>query len=109
VGALPDQPGGRASAQVAAGIKTISIDRGVGADLGDSFLARAPELQRKRRPCNKVAVIGKTASDVVQTRPVSPIIRIKSAPFTIVSLLKKKGMSMMVKTGRHYPGAVPAR
>jgi putative ABC transport system permease protein len=49
------------------------------------------------RNANKVALIGKTAAETLfgaGTDPVGQIVRIKSAPFTIVGFLKSKGMGM---------------
>src|SRR4030095_1923717 len=49
------------------------------------------------RNANKVALLGHTASDILFVEgsdPVGQIVRIKSAPFTVVGLLKRKGMSM---------------
>src|SRR6266436_462431 len=49
------------------------------------------------RSANKVAVIGQTIADQLfpGEEPIGQILRIKSAPFIIVGLLKPKGMSMM--------------
>jgi len=49
------------------------------------------------RSANKVAIIGQTIADQLfpGEDPVGQILRIKSAPFIIVGLLKSKGMSMM--------------
>src|SRR5436190_3191761 len=49
------------------------------------------------RNANKVALIGQTACDILfgeGSDPVGQVIRIKGAPFTVVGLLKSKGMSM---------------
>jgi putative ABC transport system permease protein len=49
------------------------------------------------RNASKVALIGKTAAETLfgaGTDPVGQIVRIKSAPFAIVGLLKSKGMGM---------------
>lgn len=49
------------------------------------------------RSANKVAIIGQTIADQLfpGEEPIGQILRIKSAPFIIVGLLKSKGMSMM--------------
>jgi putative ABC transport system permease protein len=49
------------------------------------------------RSANKVAVIGQTIADQLfpGEDPIGQVLRIKSAPFIIVGLLKTKGMSMM--------------
>ncbi len=49
------------------------------------------------RSANKVAIIGQTIADQLfpGEDPVGQVLRIKSAPFIIVGLLKPKGMSMM--------------
>jgi len=49
------------------------------------------------RSANKVAVIGQTIADQLfpGEDPIGQILRIKSAPFIIVGILKPKGMSMM--------------
>jgi putative ABC transport system permease protein len=49
------------------------------------------------RSANKVAIIGQTIADQLfpGEDPIGQILRIKSAPFIIVGLLKSKGMSMM--------------
>jgi putative ABC transport system permease protein len=48
------------------------------------------------RIANKVALIGKTTANLLfaDTDPVGQIVRVKSAPFTIVGLLSAKGTSM---------------
>jgi putative ABC transport system permease protein len=49
------------------------------------------------RSANKVAIIGQTIADQLfpGEDPIGQILRIKSAPFIIVGILKPKGMSMM--------------
>jgi len=49
------------------------------------------------RSANKVAIIGQTIADQLYPGedPIGQILRIKSAPFIIVGILKPKGMSMM--------------
>ncbi len=93
----------RASGQVAAGNQNhMPSISGVGADYigirswelasGENF------TETDVRNANKVALIGKTAADMLfgeGSDPVGEIIRIKNAPFTIVGYLKSKGMSMM--------------
>src|SRR6185436_4491864 len=49
------------------------------------------------RNATKVVLIGQTASDILfgeGSDPVGQVVRIKGAPFTVVGLLKRKGMSM---------------
>jgi putative ABC transport system permease protein len=48
------------------------------------------------RNANKVALIGKTTADTLfgDSDPVGQVVRVKSAPFTIVGLLSAKGTSM---------------
>jgi len=92
----------RASSQVAAGNQNhFPSIRGVGEDY---VRIRAWDLASGQnfteadvRNANKVALIGQTASDILfgeGSDPVGQIVRIKSAPFTVVGLLKRKGMSM---------------
>ena len=92
----------RNNAQVAVGNKNARVSiLGVGADYtnirswkfadGDNF--NDGDVQR----AGKVVLIGKTTSDLLfgeGESPVGQIIRIGSAPFTIVGLLAPKGMSM---------------
>jgi putative ABC transport system permease protein len=49
------------------------------------------------RSANKVAIIGQTIADQLfpGEEPIGQVLRIKSAPFIIVGVLKPKGMSMM--------------
>jgi putative ABC transport system permease protein len=49
------------------------------------------------RAANKVAIIGQTIADQLfpGEDPIGQVLRIKSAPFIIVGILKSKGMSMM--------------
>jgi putative ABC transport system permease protein len=92
----------RASSQVAAGNQNhFPSLRGVGEDYVQirswDFTSGANFTEADVRNANKVAVIGQTASDILfgeNSDPVGQVVRIKSAPFTIVGLLKRKGMSM---------------
>jgi putative ABC transport system permease protein len=102
-GVVGVSPEVRASSQVVAGNQNHNPSiSGVGADYihirswqlasGENF------TETDIRNANKVALMGKTASDTLfgeGTDPVGQIIRIKNAPFTVVGLLKPKGMSMM--------------
>src|ERR1041384_4103720 len=92
----------RAQSQVIAGNQNhFPSIRGVGEDYFQirswDFATGQNFTDTDVRNANKVAVIGQTASDILfgeGTDPVGQIIRIKGAPFTIVGLLKRKGMSM---------------
>ena len=92
----------RLNAQVAAGNQNhLPTIVGVGADYVDirswSFVAGGNFTEVDVRNANKVALIGKTAAETLfgeGTDPVGQIIRIKSAPFTIVGYLKSKGLGM---------------
>lgn len=92
----------RGFAQVAAGNQNINTQvLGVGVDY---ITIRAWPLEsgsnfteQDIRSANKVALIGKTTAQTLfgDMDPVGQIIRIKSAPFTIIGALSSKGMSMM--------------
>jgi putative ABC transport system permease protein len=92
----------RATSQVIAGNQNhFPSIRGVGEDYFQirtwDFASGQNFTDADVRNANKVAVIGQTASDILfgeGTDPVGQIVRIKGAPFTIVGLLKSKGMSM---------------
>ncbi len=62
-----------------------------------SLTAGAMFTEQDVRSANKVAIIGQTIADQLfpGEDPIGQILRIKSAPFIIVGLLKSKGMSMM--------------
>jgi putative ABC transport system permease protein len=92
----------RASSQVIAGNQNhFPSIRGVGEDY---FQIRSWDFETGQnfteadvRNANKVAVIGQTAAEILfgeGTDPAGQIVRIKGAPFTIVGMLKSKGMSM---------------
>ncbi len=92
----------RSSAQIAAGNQNIYTQvMGVGEDYVD---IRAWPVESgvnftdmDVRRAAKVALIGKTTAQTLfgDLDPVGKVIRIKSAPFTIVGELSSKGMSMM--------------
>ncbi|MCX8109155.1 MAG: ABC transporter permease, partial [Verrucomicrobiae bacterium] len=92
----------RGFAQIAAGNQNINTQvLGVGADY---ITIRAWPLasgsnftEQDIRSANKVALIGKTTAQTLfgDIDPVGQIIRIKSAPFTVIGALSPKGMSMM--------------
>ena len=92
----------RATSQVIAGNQNhFPSIRGVGEDYFQirtwDFASGQNFTDADVRNANKVAVIGQTASDILFGEgidPVGQIVRIKGAPFTIVGLLKSKGMSM---------------
>jgi len=92
----------RATSQVIAGNQNhFPSIRGVGEDY---FQIRSWEFASGQnftdsdvRNANKVAVLGQTASDILfgeGVDPIGQIIRIKGAPFTVVGMLQRKGMSM---------------
>ena len=93
----------RASSQVIAGNQNhFPSIRGVGEDYFQirswDFSSGQSFTEADVRNANKVAVIGQTASDILfgeGNDPVGQVVRIKGAPFTIVGLLRSKGMSMM--------------
>jgi putative ABC transport system permease protein len=92
----------RASGQVAVGNQNaVPSIRGVGIDFltirawdvasGNNF------TELDVRSANKVALIGRTASETLfgaNVDPVGQVIRIRNVPFRIVGWLKSKGMSM---------------
>ncbi len=92
----------RSFAQIAYGNQNNNSQvLGVGADYVD---IRAWPLESGEnftendvRNANKVALIGKTTASLLfgGADPVGQVIRVKSAPFTIVGLLSSKGTSMM--------------
>jgi putative ABC transport system permease protein len=91
----------RTFAQIAAANQNINSQvLGVGEDYLDirawPLASGANFTEADVRSANKVALIGKTTSTTLfgHTDPVGQIIRIKSAPFTIVGELGAKGMSM---------------
>src|SRR5262245_10664344 len=92
----------RASGQVAAGNQNgVTSIQGVGADFAQirswEIVSGQNFTETDVRNANKVALIGKTAAETLFGEgcdPVGQIIRIRSAPFTIVGYLKPKGMGM---------------
>jgi len=92
----------RTSAQIIAGNQNhFPAIRGVGEDYVQirswDFASGQNFSDADVRNANKVALIGQTASDILfgeGSDPVGQVIRIKGAPFTVVGLLKRKGMSM---------------
>jgi putative ABC transport system permease protein len=91
----------RAFAQVAAGNQNLNTSvMGVSSDYLDlrSWALRSGEnfTEQDVRNANKVALIGNTTAEALfgDGDPVGQIIRVKSAPFTIVGSLAPKGMSM---------------
>ncbi len=101
-GVVAISPEVRASAQVIAGNQNhFPSIRGVGEDYVQirswDFASGQNFTDADIRNANKVAIIGQTASEILfgeGADPVGEIVRIKGAPFTIVGLLKRKGMSM---------------
>ena len=91
----------RNSAQVAAGNKNSRVSIvGVGADYANirtwKFLEGENFTEGDVQRASKVVLIGKTTADTLfeGENPVGQIIRIGTAPYTIVGLLAPKGMSM---------------
>jgi len=92
----------RSFSQIAAGNQNINSQvMGVGEDYLDirawPLLNGANFTESDVRNATKVALIGRTTSRTLfgDEDPVGQIIRIKSAPFTIIGSLASKGMSMM--------------
>jgi putative ABC transport system permease protein len=92
----------RSTAQIAAGNQNWSTQ--IQGESADYFTLRnwslktgAPFTEQDVRSANKVAVIGETIAEQLfpGEDPVGQILRIKSAPFIIVGVLKPKGMSLM--------------
>jgi len=101
-GATPEV---RAFAQVAAGSQNINSQVfGVGADYFDirSWPTQSgePFTEQDVRNANKVVLLGQTAARTLfgSADAVGEIVRIKSAPFTVVGVLVPKGMSMSGST-----------
>jgi putative ABC transport system permease protein len=102
-GVVAISPEVRASAQVIAGNQNhFPSIRGVGEDFVQirswGFVSGQNFTEGDMRNASKVAIIGKTASDILfgeGNDPVGQVVRIKGAPFTIIGLLTSKGMSMM--------------
>ena len=92
----------RASATVIAGNQNhFPAIRGVGEDYVSirswDFSSGQNFTDADVRNASKVVLIGQTASDILfgeGSDPVGQVVRIKGAPFTVVGLLKRKGMSM---------------
>jgi putative ABC transport system permease protein len=92
----------RASGQVAAGNQNaVPSIRGVGADFLQirswDVVSGANFTDTDVRTANKVAVIGRTTSELLFGEGIDPVgqmLRIRNVPFRIIGLLKPKGMSM---------------
>jgi putative ABC transport system permease protein len=100
-GVVGISPEVRAQSQVIAGNQNhFPSIRGVGEDYVQirswDFTSGQNFTEADVRNASKVALIGQTAADILfeGVDPVGQSVRIKGAPFTIVGLLKKKGMSM---------------
>jgi putative ABC transport system permease protein len=92
----------RSQAQVVYGNQNVSTSiLGVSADFPEirswTFTSGGPFTDADVRSASKVALIGATTAKTLfgDADPVGQIIRIKSAPYTVVGLLGAKGMSMM--------------
>src|SRR5258705_1182296 len=95
----------RAFAQIAAGNQNINSQVfGVGADYFDirswPVANGGPFTETDVRTANKVVLLGQTAARTLfgGADAVGEIVRIKSAPFTVVGILAPKGMSMSGST-----------
>jgi putative ABC transport system permease protein len=95
----------RAFAQIAAGNQNINSQVfGVGADYFDirswPVANGGPFTETDVRNANKVVLLGQTAARTLfgGAEAVGEIVRIKSAPFTVVGILAPKGMSMSGST-----------
>jgi putative ABC transport system permease protein len=91
----------RSFGQLAAGNQNINSQvTGVGADYVDirawPLTSGANFTETDVRNANKVALIGNTTATTLfgDDDPVGQVVRVKSAPFTIVGLLASKGSSM---------------
>ena len=91
----------RSFAQLAAGNQNNNSQvLGVGADYVDirawPLASGANFTESDVRGASKVALIGKTTANILfgDDDPVGQVVRVKSAPFTIVGLLSAKGSSM---------------
>jgi putative ABC transport system permease protein len=101
-GVVGVSPEVRTFAQLAAGNQNVNVQvTGVGEDYLDirawPLAGGANFTEADVRNANKVALIGQTTARALfgDGDPVGQVVRIKSAPFTIVGLLASKGMSMM--------------
>jgi putative ABC transport system permease protein len=104
----------RAFAQIAAGSQNINSQVfGVGADYFDirSWPAQSgePFTEQDIRNANKVVLLGQTAARTLfgGADPIGEIVRIKTAPFTVVGVLAAKGMSMSGSTDQDDLLVVP--
>jgi len=95
----------RAFSQIAAGNQNINSQVfGVGADYFDirswPVANGAPFTETDVRNANKVVLLGQTSARTLfgGADAVGEIVRIKSAPFTVVGILAPKGMSMSGST-----------
>jgi putative ABC transport system permease protein len=101
-GATGVSPEVRSFAQIAAGNQNLNSQvLGVGEDYVDirawPVASGVNFTESDVRNASKVALIGKTTAGTLfgDSDPIGQILRIKSAPFTIVGQLAAKGMSMM--------------
>jgi putative ABC transport system permease protein len=92
----------RSFAQIAAGNQNINSQvMGVGEDFIDirswGLASGINFTEQDIRSSNKVAVIGQTTAETLfgDLDPVGQVVRVKNAPFTVIGLLARKGMSMM--------------
>jgi len=101
-GVLRATPDVRKSAQVMAGQQTVNTEiNGAGEDYVEirswDFLEGGNFTAADVRGATKVAILGQTVATNLfgDASPVGQIVRIQNAPYTVVGLLKPKGMSMM--------------
>ena len=101
-GVLRATPDVRKNAQVMAGNQNVNTTiNGAGEDYVDirawEFLEGGNFTAADVRAAAKVAILGQTVATNLfgDASPVGQIVRIQNAPYTVVGLLKPKGMSMM--------------
>ena len=101
-GVIRATPDVRKNAQVMAGNQNVNTTiNGAGEDFVDirawEFLEGGNFLAADVKAATKVAILGQTVATNLfgDASPVGQIVRIQNAPYTVVGLLKPKGMSMM--------------
>ena len=101
-GVIRSTPDVRKNAQVMAGNQNVNTTiNGAGEDYVElrswEFLEGGNITAADVRSATKVAILGQTVATNLfgDASPVGQIVRIQNAPYTVVGLLKPKGMSMM--------------
>ena len=101
-GVIRATPDVRKNAQVMAGNQNVNTTiNGAGEDFVDirawEFLEGGNFLAADVKAATKVAILGQTVATNLfgDASPVGQIVRIQNAPYTVVGLLKPKGMNMM--------------